>query len=991
MASSSTAVTSGTGHVEGTLLLDVGLDDVGDRLPHLVLDVDLLRLVTTERRAQERDDASIHVLLALVAGAEVQQDSTDLLALGLLEGAVLHECAERRQTSTQTGHDERRGVLGGQLHDGGLDADGDLRADGQGGQVAGGLTVARAALAVDPVDHDDHERDRVGGDGLRGRDRVLATLEGRDELDEVVERGARRRELLQDVAVGLHVDLGALLELLRAFAAAQGSQLRLLDLVGGVLGELLVEALGDLAEDVEVLNQGLVHGAGLQHVGVVAVGDLDEVVAVEAVEVDEFLDLLGVVVRVDAERLANVVGNTGVAKVELDVEDVTVVVGAKAGLSTICLLEGEGLGGGLHAANLQVMLDLDLGVANEAGSLDYAGELGGSIVSWELSPRGWNLDLAQALVQSVLELLGRALLGSREVLADIDDSVGSGNAQESQLNQELEVALQSGGERGVEDEELQRLLEDSLPGGRGKSLLEVVVLKAWQSQEELTTRLRALQNVDILEDLLLTNVYNIGLIDGIWCLDGLLGAADVGADETTLDQVVELANNRRRVDTARVVNIPEGVLLDLTGQGGRGGGYLGTNELLDSVSKPGGGQNLRRSVLDIADDGCLSPLAGERNSSEHIRVQDGLDGGIVDISVCSDLAPNSNTLDGCGQNIQESLLHEGAVQADADSSNLLALSRELRNNLVGDLRLDAAENNNDDLGIRVSKVLERLVVSAKLAIEGVQQVKDLGAGVGLGVQALDVLGQGVVSILDTGLAEGVDNPQGLAGCADTVVDVQGRQDRSQQGRQQRHVLGLVGRRAAHKTQTKVIGNLECAAIVGDKTLFGTVVRRGDVGDERTGGAVQKRQLVKRGTQVTQTQARGEQSLGDVSLGQIEILREDVSEGECACACSGLERQDRGGIAMDVGLAGTGPLADGDVEVESLRRVGEDLVRQLVGDLLDKELGSDIGRAGDLGQGHQLAEGQAGRDLLEHLAGLGLGRRGAEARTLLLLQMHEGIC
>ena len=41
--------------------------------------------------------------------------------------------------------------------------------------------------------------------------------------------------------------------------------------------------------------------------------------------------------------------------------------------------------------------------------------------------------------------------------------------------------------------------------------------------------------------------------------------------------------------------------------------------------------------------------------------------------------------------------------------------------------------------------------------------------------------------------------------------------------------------------------------------------------------------------------------------------------------------------MDVDILALGPLLDGDVQVESLGGVGEDLVRQLVGDLLDQEL------------------------------------------------------
>jgi hypothetical protein len=102
--------------VESTLLTNVGLDDLGQCLAHAVLDIDLLGLVTRGygEEWEAYQEAGVITLLGaafsrdqpekiyiqdLVTGAHVQQDSADLLALSLLEGAVLDEGTERCETN----------------------------------------------------------------------------------------------------------------------------------------------------------------------------------------------------------------------------------------------------------------------------------------------------------------------------------------------------------------------------------------------------------------------------------------------------------------------------------------------------------------------------------------------------------------------------------------------------------------------------------------------------------------------------------------------------------------------------------------------------------------------------------------------------------------------------------------------------------------------------------------------------------------------------
>jgi hypothetical protein len=84
----------------------------------------------------------------------------------------------------------------------------------------------------------------------------------------------------------------------------------------------------------------------------------------------------------------------------------------------------------------------------------------------------------------------------------------------------------------------------------------------------------------------------------------------------------------------------------------------------------------------------------------------------------------------------------------------------------------------------------------------------------------------------------------------------------------------------------------------------------------------------------------------VTLGDIEVGREDVAQSERTSANSSLERQNLGGVSVDVLLVLGSPLLECDIEVECLRRVREDLIGKLVGDLLNEKLGCHISRARD---------------------------------------------
>ena len=120
-----------------------------------------------------------------------------------------------------------------------------------------------------------------------------------------------------------------------------------------------------------------------------------------------------------------------------------------------------------------------------------------------------------------------------------------------------------------------------------------------------------------------------------------------------------------------------------------------------------------------------------------------------------------------------------------------------------------------------------------------------------------------------------------------------------------------------------------------------VLRGGDVGDKRAGEVVQEGELVQGASQLLKAAGGGKQGLGNVSLRDVKVWGEDVSQRQGAGASPGLQRENLGGVSVDVGVLGGRPALGGNVEVEGLGRVGKDLVGQLVGDLLDEQLGSHI--------------------------------------------------
>ncbi len=120
---------------------------------------------------------------------------------------------------------------------------------------------------------------------------------------------------------------------------------------------------------------------------------MNKIIPIQAVKLDEIFDLLRIVFSMYAESFANIICQTRVAKVEFDMEDISVVcqrsktavllnmngvgldgeVRAKARLGAVGFLEQEPLGGGLPATHFGNLFCLFFLERHEAVGLDDVG------------------------------------------------------------------------------------------------------------------------------------------------------------------------------------------------------------------------------------------------------------------------------------------------------------------------------------------------------------------------------------------------------------------------------------------------------------------------------------------------------------------------------------------------------------------------------------------------------------------------------------------
>ena len=285
----------------------------------------------------------------------------------------------------------------------------------------------------------------------------------------------------------------------------------------------------------------------------------------------------------------------------------------------------------------------------------------------------------------------------------------------------------------------------------------------------------------------------VGLVDVVAAADGLVAEAQVGDGhaagllgvilEVGLDVLVgvvadDLDGVLVGADGAVAAETPE-LALDGAFRRGVGGGNLGQGEVGDVVHDADGelalGLGLGQLFIDgedaggrgvlgaeavaAADDGQL--LAGVGQGSDHIHVQRlahgaGLLGPVED----------GDLLAGGGDGGQELLGGEGAVQADLDQADLLAVGVHVVDDFLGHVA-DGAHGDDDALGVGGAIVVEQLIVGAQLLVDLAHVLLDhCGQGVVVLVAGLTVLEEDVAVLV----AAAHVGPLGVEGMAAEGVD-----------------------------------------------------------------------------------------------------------------------------------------------------------------------------------------------------------------------------
>ncbi|KAH3665698.1 hypothetical protein OGAPHI_003886 [Ogataea philodendri] len=219
----------------------------------------------------------------------------------------------RSQSSTQTGHDDWLGGEWWQLHDRRLDRNNKLLTDLEVAQILGTLSVSGSALLVGPVDHNNQQMDLVRMHLLRRRNRVLSSLQRRNQLHKLLCRRSGAREQLKDVHVVVELLVLVHLEQLCSVSTAQFCERRFFLRVGSILGQRLEEPFWRLSKQVQVLNKRLSDGSDLEN-GLVFLRDhLDKRVCVQAVRLDKLVNNLRRVSSVNTKGLSDVfsIGKSG--------------------------------------------------------------------------------------------------------------------------------------------------------------------------------------------------------------------------------------------------------------------------------------------------------------------------------------------------------------------------------------------------------------------------------------------------------------------------------------------------------------------------------------------------------------------------------------------------------------------------------------------------------------------------------------------------------
>ena len=646
---------------------------------------------------------------------------------------------------------------------------------------------------------------------------------------------------------------------------------------------------------------------------------------------------IGALVALDALGLVPVRNHDGNAAL-------LVLRGAELPLAVDVLLErGDGQGVAIHAVDgLEEVLDLlDDGGATLDGELVRL-VLGSGPVSGHLElveGGGASVDGLVVGVDDGLALLHVGLSGGvLHVLEGILGRQDLGQGEEGRLEHGVGALAHAhlGSEvDGVDEVDVHVVLGD-VALGHGRQVLGELLVRPLAVHEERAARLDVADHLEALDDVGgVVASHEVGLRDVVRRADrgiteaqvrggdaaGLLGVVlEVGLDVLVrvvaddLDGVLVGANGAVAAET------PE---LALDGAGGSGVGgvlRLGEREVRDVVVDADGELALGLVGLELLEDGegrrgrrVLAAeavtaardvdvgLAGLVEGGHDVLVQRLANGARLLRAV-----HDGDLLDRLGQDVDEVLDGERAVQTDLDQADLLAVGVEV----VDDLLENVAERAHADdhaVGVGGAVVVEQAVISAELGIDLVHVLLDNGGQLVVGrVAGLAVLEEDVAVLVGT---TGV-----------RVLGVQGVVTEGLDGVHVEHILEVV--EVPHGDLLDLVGGAEAVEEVQERhaTLDG-----GQVGHRRE-----------------------VHDLLDVALGE---------HGEAGLAAG----HDVGVVAEDVERVG-GNATRGDVE-HARQALASDLVH--VRDHEQQALGRRVGRREGAGA-KGAVDGAGGASLRLHL-------------------------
>jgi hypothetical protein len=147
----------------------------------------------------------------------------------------------------------------------------------------------------------------------------------------------------------------------------------------------------------------------------------------------------------------------------------------------------------------------------------------------------------------------------------------------------------------------------------------------------------------------------------------------------------QVANNTGRVESRRVIEVPEGELLSLDERRQFLGLALVAKDLVESVDQTLRSESLSRGVLNVENRRLCVKFTRESDSSQDITVESRLGSLILNSEFVFDLTKDGDCTSRSRDGLDESLLNEGAVDSHVDDTNLGAISRELGQNLLSHL------------------------------------------------------------------------------------------------------------------------------------------------------------------------------------------------------------------------------------------------------------------------------------------------------------------